>query len=93
MTCLFPFSTFTAQSFIWTVFRSIFFSSRGSSVAEFELLYTNFPLTEREGRTEEYDPTLCARSVQKRPRALLLLLFLFACFLFLLQGITALQTD
>ena len=54
VTCLSLFSTFIVQSFIWTVFQSIFFSSRGSSVAELELLYINFLLTKREGRMEEY---------------------------------------
>ena len=56
VTCLFPFRTFIVHSFIWTVFQSIFLSSRGSSVAELELLYINFLLTEREGRMEEYWP-------------------------------------
>ena len=54
VTCLSLFSTFIVQSFIWTVFQSIFFSSRGSSVAELELLYINFLLTKREGHMEEY---------------------------------------
>ena len=56
VTCLFPFRTFIVQSFIRTVFQSIFLSSRGSSVAELELLYINFLLTECEGRMEEYWP-------------------------------------
>ena len=93
VTCIFPFSTFTVQSFIWTVFQSIFLSSRGSSVAELELLFINFLLTVREGRSEEYWPDGVAIR-KKTPEGLVVVVAVsFACFLLLLRGITALQTD
>lgn len=93
VTCLFPFRTFIVHSFIRTVFQSIFLSSRGSSVAELELLYINFLLTECEGRTEEYWPEGVTIRTKTTEGLVVVFAVSFACFLLLLHGITALQTD
>ena len=52
----FSFSYIYCSFFYLDGFSRYLFKFRGSSVAELELLYINFLLTEREGRMEEYWP-------------------------------------